>query len=113
MAYDLTGTLFEIQDEQQVSDKFRKREFIVEVPDGNYTQFIKLQLTQDKCDLLDAFKTGDAVKVAFNLQGKPFTKNGTTMYFTNLGAWKIEAAGANPGPKPEPEPDLEDNSLPF
>lgn len=115
MAYDLTGTLFEIQDEQQVSEKFKKREFVCEVPDGSYTQYIKLQLTQDKCSLLDQFKVGDPVKVAFNLQGKPFTKNGTTLYFTNLSAWKIEAAGsANAGtPQPKDEADLDSPDLPF
>lgn len=95
MAYDAQGKLHEIFDEQQVSDKFRKREFVLEIPDGSYTQFIKFQLTQDKCNLLDNFNVGDEVKVTFNLSGKPFTKNGTTMYFTNLGAWRIEAANSN------------------
>lgn len=94
MSFDVQGKMHEIFDEQQVSDKFRKREFVLEIPDGSYTQFIKFQLTQDKCSLLDQFKIGDDVKVAFNLSGKPFTKNGTTMYFTNLGAWRIERADA-------------------
>src|SRR5688572_8568401 len=94
MAYDAQGKLHEIFDEQQVSEKFKKREFVLEIPDGAYTQFIKFQLTQDKCNLLDGFNVGDEVKVAFNLSGKPFTKNGTTMYFTNLGAWRLEAASA-------------------
>ena len=94
MAYDAQGKVHEIFDEQQVSEKFKKREFVLEIPDGAYTQFIKFQLTQDKCSLLDQFKVGDEVKVAFNLSGKPFTKNGTTMYFTNLGAWRIEPASA-------------------
>lgn len=97
MAYDAQGKLHEIFDEQQVSEKFRKREFVLEIPDGAYTQFIKFQLTQDKCNLLDQYNVGDEVKVAFNLSGKPFTKNGTTMYFTNLGAWRIEPAGAPQG----------------
>ena len=97
MAYDAQGKLVEIFDEQQVSEKFRKREFVLEIPDGAYTQFIKFQLTQDKCNLLDQYKVGDEVKVAFNLSGKPFTKNGTTMYFTNLGAWRIEPASAGAG----------------
>jgi len=94
MSFDVQGRLHEIFDEQQVSEKFRKREFVLEIPDGSYTQYIKFQLTQDKCNALDQFKIGDDVKVAFNLSGKPFTKNGTTMYFTNLGAWRIERADA-------------------
>jgi hypothetical protein len=31
------------------------------------------------------------------LSGKPFTKNGTTMYFTNLSAWRVESANAAAG----------------
>ena len=127
MAYDAQGKLHEIFDEQQVSEKFKKREFVLEIPDGAYTQFIKFQLTQDKCNLLDGFNVGDEVKVAFNLSGKPFTKNGTTMYFTNLGAWRLEAAngsapqqGGNNNFAAAPKPaassfvmDEADNDLPF
>jgi single-strand DNA-binding protein len=98
MSFDVQGRMHEIFDEAQVSDKFRKREFVLEIPDGSYTQYIKFQLTQDKCNLLDQFKTGDEVKVTFNLSGKPFTKNGTTMYFTNLSAWRIESATAGAPP---------------
>lgn len=94
MSFDVQGKLHEIFDEQQVSEKFRKREFVLEIPDGAYTQFVKFQLTQDKCNVLDQFKQGDEVKVNFNLSGKPFVKNGTTMYFTNLSAWRIESADA-------------------
>ena|SRR5690606_7770550 len=123
MAYDAQGKLHEIFDEQQVSEKFKKREFVLEIPDGAYTQFIKFQLTQDKCNLLDSYNVGDEIKVAFNLSGKPFTKNGTTMYFTNLGAWRIEPAGAAqpagqaraaaPQSAPSFVSDEADNDLPF
>jgi hypothetical protein len=31
----------------------------------------------------------------FNLRGRPFqNKDGQTLYFTNLEAWRVEAAGA-------------------
>jgi hypothetical protein len=130
MSFDVQGKLHEIFDEQQVSEKFRKREFVLEIPDGAYTQYIKFQLTQDKCNVLDQYKLGDDVKVNFNLSGKPFTKNGTTMYFTNLSAWRIESADAAAGnaggggnyrattPQPATGPssfvnDEADNDLPF
>ncbi|WP_181306498.1 DUF3127 domain-containing protein [Rufibacter sp. XAAS-G3-1] len=129
MSFDVQGRLHEIFDETQVSEKFRKREFVLEIPDGSYTQYAKFQLTQDKCGILDNYKTGDEVKVAFNLSGKPFTKNGTTMYFTNLQAWRVEhagnasqpqAAGGNPYAAQQPVKssssfisDDMDNDLPF
>lgn len=121
MSFDIQGKLYESFEEQQISDKFRKREFVLEIPDGSYTQYVKFQLTQDKCNLLDQYKSGDELKVTFNLTGKPFTKNGQTMYFTNLQAWRIEPAANNTGagipPQSEPAPsfyssDL-DNDLPF
>lgn len=132
MAFDVQGRLHEIFDEQQVSEKFRKREFVLEIPDGSYTQYVKFQLTQDKCNVLDQYKVGDEVKVAFNLSGKPFTKNGTTMYFTNLSAWRVDSADAassgssqgnasRPASAPSSSPamansfisDEADNDLPF
>lgn len=97
MSFDVQGRLHEIFDEVQVSEKFRKREFVLEIPDGSFTQHVKFQLTQDKCSVIDQYKIGDEVKVNFNLSGKPFTKNGTTMYFTNLQAWRIESASGASG----------------
>ena len=98
MAYDVTGRLHEIFDEQQVSEKFRKREFVLEVQDGQYPQHIKFQLTQDKVALVEPFKMGDEVKITFDLRGRGFNKNGQMLYFTNIEAWKIEpASGGNGG----------------
>lgn len=98
MAYDVTGRLHEIFDEQQVSDKFRKREFVLEVQDGQYPQQIKFQLTQDKTSLIDPYKMGDEVKVTFDLRGRGFNKNGQMLYFTNLEAWRVEPAAAGGAP---------------
>jgi len=97
MAYDVTGRLHEIFDEQQVSEKFRKREFVLEVQDGQYPEHIKFQMVQDKTSLIDPFKMGDEVKVTFNLRGRGFNKNGQMLYFTNLEAWKIEPASGGAG----------------
>ncbi|MBC5991576.1 DUF3127 domain-containing protein [Pontibacter cellulosilyticus] len=122
MSFDIQGKLYEVFEEQQISDKFKKREFVLEIPDGSYTQYVKFQLTQDKCSLLDQFKNGDEVKVTFNLSGKPFTKNGQTMYFTNLQAWRLEPAANNFGapagaPQQQEAPSFyssdADNDLPF
>ncbi|WP_375418652.1 DUF3127 domain-containing protein [uncultured Hymenobacter sp.] len=97
MAYDVTGRLHEIFDEQQVSEKFRKREFVLEVQEGQYPEQIKFQMVQDKTALIDPYKVGDEVKVTFNLRGRGFNKNGQMLYFTNLEAWRIEAAAGGGG----------------
>jgi single-strand DNA-binding protein len=99
MALEVTGKLHEIYPAQQVSDRFRKREFVLEFMDGNYAQYVKLQLNQDRCDLIDSYNKGENIKVSFNLSGRQFTdRNGQTQYFTNLVAWRIEAAGGSGAP---------------
>ncbi|MEM1136995.1 MAG: DUF3127 domain-containing protein [Bacteroidota bacterium] len=89
MSFEVKGKLVEIYDENQVTDKFKKREFVIEVQDGMYSEFVKMQLLQDKCGLIDPFKVGDEINVSFNLKGRPYTRDGKTTYFTNLDAWRI------------------------
>ena len=80
---------------QQVTEKFRKREFVLEIIEGNYPEYIKFQLINDKCSLLDKYKVGDEMLLSFNLKGKPFkSKTGEDVYYTNLDVWKIDAASA-------------------
>lgn len=102
MSLEVTGKLLVKYETQQVNDKFKKREFVVELAEeinGNtYTNFAKLQLVQNKCDIIDRFNVGDAVKVSFNIKGNSYVdkKDGITKYITNLDAWRVEAAGAAP-----------------
>lgn len=88
MAFDVEGRLHRIFPTEQKSASFTAREFVLEVPDGNYPQLIKFQAVQDRCGLLDNFSEGDQVRVSFDLRGREW--NGK--YLTNLNAWRIEAA---------------------
>lgn len=90
--YEIKGTLKVKGETVQVSDSFKKREFVVEDKSGKYAQVIQLQLVQDRCDLLDSFITGQPVKVVFFLRGREWTnpKDGQVKYFNTLDAWKIE-----------------------
>jgi len=87
MAFELVAKLHKIFDQEAVSDRFSKREFVV-ATEGMYPQFVKFQLTQDRCDLISKFAEGQEVKVYFDLKGREWQGK----YFTNLNAWKIEAA---------------------
>lgn len=101
MSFEVTGKLIAKFDTQQVSDKFRKREFVLELAEeinGNiYTNFAKMQLVQAKCDIIDRFKEGEQVKVSFNIKGNRWERDGKVNYITNLDAWRVEAAGAAQG----------------
>ena len=126
MSFEITGKLIEKFETKQVSDKFRKREFVVEkkAESGgmDFSDYIKFQLTQDRCELLDSFQINDMIRISFNIRGNKWEKNGTVSYFTNLDVWKIEPveerespeAPPIPGPEeipPEEDPGIDD--LPF
>lgn len=102
MNFEIQGTLIVKNDTQVISDRFKKREFVIEKketsPNGfEFVDTIKFQLTQDKCNLLDSVELGNEINVAFNIRGNKWEKNGQTSYFVNLDAWKIEEAGASSG----------------
>jgi len=96
MAFETEGILHKVFDTENKTATFQAREFVIK-HDGNYPQFIKFQLTQDRCDLISNYKEGDMVKVSFDLRGREWNEK----YFTNLNAWKVEA-GAVSQPVGEP-----------
>jgi hypothetical protein len=122
--FNIIGTLKVKNAEQQVSEKFRKREFVITDNSSQYPQHISFQLTQDKCGLIEGYKPGDEIKVFFNLRGREWKspKDGETKFFNSLEAWKIEKAGApqSGAAAPMAEPDVTsfsasegENDLPF
>ncbi len=91
---ELTGILKMKGEETQVSEKFKKREFVVTDANDMYPQHIAFQLTQDKCSLLDMMNVGDQVKVTFNIRGREWTSpQGEVKYFNTLEAWRLEKVG--------------------
>ena len=88
----LTGTIKVIMDTQQISDSFRKRELVV-TTDDKYPQDILIQFTQDKCDVLNKYKAGEQVEIAYNLRGRGWEKDGVTRYFNTIEGWKIDYSG--------------------
>jgi hypothetical protein len=88
VAFEVNGKLHRAFDTEQKTDKFRAREFVLEIEDGQYPQMIKFQLTQEKCEMLDDYNEGDELTVHFDLRGREW--NGK--YFTNLNAWRLSAA---------------------
>jgi hypothetical protein len=99
MNLEITGKLIEKYDVQQVSERFKKREFVLELVEevngSPYTNYAKMQLVQNKCDILDRFNVGDMLKVNFNIKGNRYEKEGRTSYFSNLDAWRLEKADMN------------------
>ena len=87
---EVTGKIKVINPEQQVSASFKKRELVV-ATEEQYPQFISINFVQDKCDLLNNYNVGDAVKVSINLRGREWVNpQGETKYFNSIKGWRIE-----------------------
>lgn len=101
-SFEITGTLKQKGNTQQVSDKFSKREFVLTIDaTTSYPQYVSLQLTQDKCSQLDNFNVGDEMKVSFNLRGREWNSpDGVLKYFNSLEAWRIEKFTSSAQPQP-------------
>ena len=94
MNFELTGKIFEIFPTQPKTEKFKTREFVLEVNteigERTKTDYVKFQTTNDKCDVLNRYKVGDTATIHFNIRGNKWEKDGKVSYFTNLDAWRIE-----------------------
>jgi hypothetical protein len=122
--FSFTGKLVVKSDTQQVTDSFRKREFVMSDESSQYPQEIMFQLTQDRCSLLDPMNVGETVKVNFNLRGRKWENPNTKeiKYFNTLEAWRLEKEtsssplGSDLPPMPSAEPaamSSESDDLPF
>ena len=128
MGIQISGRLHAIFETKQVTDRFQKREFVLELSDkSQYSQFVLFQLTGDRVGAVDAFTAGDQVRVDFSLRGREWTsKQGEVKYFNSLDVWSVEAegssgssssggrskAGDNEPPVPTHEPVFDDD-IPF
>jgi hypothetical protein len=129
---EILGKIKVLNQEQQVSPTFKKREVVV-ATDEQYPQSILVEFIQDKTDLLNNFMIGDPVKISINLKGREWTSpQGEVKYFNSIHGWRIEKmagqtsgqpAQAAPSAPPMPAPntfaqatdfnDTENDDLPF
>jgi len=114
---EVKGTIKAIFAEQVVSDKFRKREFVLTTND-KYPQDVLFQLTQGNTDLIDTIRVGEEVEVKFNLRGKEYiNREGKASYFTSLDAWQVSVQQGTPVAKPKQsvidEAQSNESDLPF
>ena len=97
-SFEIAGRLVKKYEIESKSPSFQTREFVIEVQDGQYPEYVKFQLTQDRCKIIDPYQEGDQIKVSFNLRGRQWQDK----YFTNLNAWRVESAdSSSPAPRPQ------------
>ena len=101
--FKVSGALVAIMDTMQVSDKFKKRDFVIEIPDEKYPQKVSFQLAQDNVHLMDNYGVGETVSVSFNLRGREWSSpQGEVKYFNTLEAFRVEGS-----------PKSKTNDIPF
>lgn len=124
MNMQIQGKIHAAFDADQVTERFRKREFVLELDgESRYPQYVMFQFTGDRCEMLDGYAKGDEVKVEFSLRGREWTSpKGEVRYFNSLETWSIDRvgdappAGANDDAgmfTDEPPPPTDDDDIPF
>jgi hypothetical protein len=101
----LTGKLIFKGQTVQVSEKMKKRDFVIETVNEKFPQQIILQLVNDRTDLIDYVNEGTLLDVSYNIRGRSWTDKNTnqTKWFTNLEAWAVVYANANQPTQPAPQ----------
>lgn len=106
---------------------FKKRQFVIQSDEeSKYPNFVQFTLTKDKTELADSLRPGDYVTVNFVINGRKWDdpQKGTTRYFVDLVALKLDNADTSVGsPSPAPSvPELpadadfapsDEDNLPF
>lgn len=98
-SFEIEGKLKVIEDVQTFGSGFTKREFVVEVEDGNYPQMVKFECVKDRTSLTDGMQLDDTVKVTFDIRGNEYKER----FYVNLNAWKLEKLGGAPAQDVTPE----------
>ncbi len=94
----VNGKIISISDIVVISEKFRKRDFVIETEE-NYPQKLKLQLVQDKVDIIDKYKIGDSIEANINIKGKEWVgSNGIPTILMSLDVWSMNKISLQPIP---------------
>lgn len=110
---DITGAITHIGDEQQISDKFSKRDIVIETGD-KYPNPLLVEFANGQMRLISGVQVGDQVTVTADIRGRRWEKpGGGEKYFVSLRGFKID----NPDERarfkaPTFEPDKKDD-IPF
>ena len=67
---EIKGKIKNISETVQISERFRKREFVVEYASNpDYPQPLQFEMVQDRCELLDSFEVGQEVEIFYYTPG--------------------------------------------
>jgi hypothetical protein len=107
-----TGILKVKSPEVKVSEKFKKREFVLTDNAQSYPQTILFQLTQDRTSLIENAKVGDEVTVHFLLKGREWKNpQGEIKFFNSLDVFRVETSKSGGSKSNAQEPSFNNETL--
>lgn len=91
MTIEINGTIKEIFQTENVSEKFAKKVIAVTTDESsNYPQHLSIEAHNKSIDLLDSISVGDSVTITANLNGRVWVdKEGKNKYFNTISIYKI------------------------
>ena len=86
MTIEIKGTVKVLNQTEQVTDKFAKKEVVLTIDaESKYPQDISIQAINDKISLLDSVNVGDSVTIVANLNGR----ESKGRYYNSLTIYKL------------------------
>ena len=90
----VTGKIHFVGALRVVSEKFKSKDVVL-LTDEKYPQYITIQFTQDKTELVTQNNIGEEVEVSINLRGREWkSPTGEIKYFNTIEGWQINAVQA-------------------
>lgn len=80
-SFDISGKVLHVGQPERISEKFSKRELVMEVFAGRYGQERIFEFINENMSQISNMKEGDWVTIQFQLKGKKVTKDGKTRWY--------------------------------
>ena len=84
-----TGVIISLGSIEVISDKFKKREVVIENRSGTNPNPVLFQAANETADILDKFKAGDSIEVSYYVNGNTWDDDGEIKYINNLNIANI------------------------
>ena len=91
--FTLTGTVESIGDVQQITDRFKKRDLVLFIPNESkpeYPNRVAFQATNNRIDSLNSVAPGQQVEIKFFINGKKVNTRRGEMVINNLDISEIK-----------------------
>ena len=90
----INGILKIKYDEVQLTEKFKKREFVIQLDSTNYNgtnDYLKFSLIMDSCSMIDSFLEGASITVSYEVKAREWVNpENETVYINDVKALSVK-----------------------